>query len=165
MRDSNVEATSPAPSSPKSWRISSVVSPSIVCRSGSLGPPHPPAPLPQRGKGRVGSDLLPVPLWGRGWRGAPGEGVDDKPHSRRNKGRWKGTALSVPKNVPPKPLPSPLGRGCPGGPSHQTGRCVNNETFHRNVSTLAPEGRKTLAQGASPGIRGSIPRQREALLP
>ena len=50
------------------------------------------------------------------WRGAAAEGVNDKPHSRRNKGRWKGTALSVPKNVPPKPLPSPLGRGCPGVP-------------------------------------------------
>ena len=48
--------------------------------------------------------------------GAPGEGVDDKPYSRRNKGRWKGTALAVPKNVPPKPLPSPLGRGWRGAP-------------------------------------------------
>ncbi len=50
---------------------------------GSKTTPSPPAPLPQRGEGRVNLNLSPSPLWGRGWtatgvfisRGGTGEGV------------------------------------------------------------------------------------------
>ena len=69
----------------------------IVYKRDSLGPPHPLSPLPQGGEGRVSSGFfcscsgggegrvslnsLPSPLWGRGWRGAPGEGVLHHRHS------------------------------------------------------------------------------------
>jgi len=76
--------------------------------------PSPPAPLPQRGEGRVSSGFsCPRPLWGRGRRGAPGEGVQVSPYCAELKKRaTRITETSYPNRrtmvmFPRGPFPEP----------------------------------------------------------